>query len=471
MRVGLRGGSVIDGRRLHFQNKEEVDHYLRLCLFDPDDPFDRARLQRILDEAVDYLRTSFRYRVAEEVARPRELQDLFLLASGAREPQRLRRIACIVLKVMHVVHHVEARGLLHRARVSEDELAQLVTGRVDYAIGQLRRAGMPILAAAGSVKTRHSLITKLLAKKETLAAQIYDRVRYRVVTAHRDDVLPVLVRLCDVLVPFNFVVPGQTQNTLFSFRRLVRDTPTLRKLAPELQAGLHLEEHDRREGNAPPANELTGDDCLGPAVAGLRPAELTEQSSSVDANLRAVIAVSNDVAWASGSGGTWLRTVDGGVTWRSGAVAGAEALDFRSLAAFDAHQAILLNAGGPARMFRTDDGAKSWRAVYRNDTAGIFFDALAFADRSRGYALGDPVAGRFVLIETSDGGESWHELPGPEAKPGEGAFAASNSCLVVRGDDLWFATGGSVARVFHSADRGRSWSAADAPAPSGAPSR
>ena len=197
--------------------------------------------------------------MAEEVARPRELQDLFLLASGVREPQRLRRIACIALKVMHVVHHVEARGLLHRARVSEDELAQLVTARVDHAIGQLRRAGMPILAAAGSVKTRHSLITKLLAKKETLAAQIYDRVRYRVVTAHRDDVLPVLVRLCDVLVPFNFVVPGQTQNTLFSFRRLVRDTPSLRKLAPELQAGLQLEEHDRREGNAPPANEFSGD--------------------------------------------------------------------------------------------------------------------------------------------------------------------------------------------------------------------
>src|SRR5437899_3477628 len=259
LRIVLRGGSVIDWRRLHCPNKEEVDHYLRLCLFDPDDPFDRARLQRILDEAVDYLRTGFRYRVAEEVARPRELQDLFLLASGVREPQRLRRIACLVLKVMHVVHHVEARSVLHRARVTEDELAQLVPTRVAHALGQRRRAGMPILAAAGSVKTRHSLITKLLAKKETLAAQIYDRVRYRVVTAHRDDVLPVLVRLCDVLVPFNFVVPGQTQNTLFSFRRLVRDTPSLRKLAPELQAGLQLEEHDRREGNAPPANEFSGD--------------------------------------------------------------------------------------------------------------------------------------------------------------------------------------------------------------------
>src|SRR5205823_13194069 len=107
MRLILGGGSVIDWRRLHFQTKEEVDHYLRLCLSEPDDPFDRARLQRILDEAVAYLRPSFRYRVAEEVARPRQVQDLFLLAAGAREPQRLRRIACLVLKVMHVVHHVE----------------------------------------------------------------------------------------------------------------------------------------------------------------------------------------------------------------------------------------------------------------------------------------------------------------------------------------------------------------------------
>jgi uncharacterized protein (TIGR04552 family) len=255
LRLVLRGGSVIDWRRLHFDTKPEVDRYLRLCLFDPDDPFDRARLQRILDESVDYLRTSFRYRVAEEVAHPAEVQDLFLLASGAREPQTLRRIACIVLKVMHVVHHVEARGLLHRARISEDELAHLVTARVDHAIAQLRREGVPVVAAAGSVKTRHSVVTKLLAKRETLAAQVYDRVRYRVVTANREDVLPVLMRLCDVLVPFNFVVPGQTQNTLVSFRKLVRSSAELRNLSDDLQAGLL---GDDEEASETPPNEFSG---------------------------------------------------------------------------------------------------------------------------------------------------------------------------------------------------------------------
>ncbi len=252
MRLILRGGSVIDWRRLHFQSREEVDRYLRLCLFEPDDPFDRARLQRILDEAVDYLRTAFRYHVADAVARPQDVQQLFLLASGVGDA-RLRKIACLVLKVMHVVHHVQARGLIHRARFSEDELMQLATQRVDAAIAQLRREGLPISAAAGSVKTHHSVITKLLAKKETLAAQIYDRVRYRVETAARDHVLPVLVRLCDLLIPFNFVVPGQTQNTLISIRKLVHDWPTLRPLARELQVGLHHEEQE------PEQNEFSGD--------------------------------------------------------------------------------------------------------------------------------------------------------------------------------------------------------------------
>jgi uncharacterized protein (TIGR04552 family) len=257
MRLILRGGSVIDWRRLHFQSREEVDHYLRLCLFEPDDPFDRHRLQRILDEAVDYLRTTFRYAVTEEVAHPKEVQDLFLFASGVVNP-KLRRIACLVLKVMHVVHHVEARGLLHRARVSEDELCQLVTQRVDSAIEKLRREGLPIVAAAGSVKTRHSVITKLLAKRETLAAQIYDRVRYRVVAADREHVLPILVRLCDLLLPFNFVVPGQTQNSLVSFRKLIRSSPGLRVLAPELQVGLHLEDDDRRAADPAQVNEFSG---------------------------------------------------------------------------------------------------------------------------------------------------------------------------------------------------------------------
>jgi photosystem II stability/assembly factor-like uncharacterized protein len=83
-------------------------------------------------------------------------------------------------------------------------------------------------------------------------------------------------------------------------------------------------------------------------------------------------------------------------------------------------------------------------------------------------ALSDPVKGYFRLIATSDGGTTWKELPVtglPPALPNEGAFAASGTCLVTHGkDDVWFCTGGArTARVFHSADRGRTWTVSDTP--------
>ncbi|HXX30754.1 MAG TPA: TIGR04552 family protein, partial [Myxococcaceae bacterium] len=104
VRLILRGGSVIDWRRLHFRTRDEVDRFLRLCCLDLSRSHDDAWARTVLGDAVEYLRRTFGYRVADAVARPHEVHDLFLFASGVKEP-RLRRIACIVLKCMHVVQH------------------------------------------------------------------------------------------------------------------------------------------------------------------------------------------------------------------------------------------------------------------------------------------------------------------------------------------------------------------------------
>jgi uncharacterized protein (TIGR04552 family) len=109
LRLILRGGSVVDWRGLRFREAADVDRFLRLHLYDLDDPRDEARLRAILAQAVEYLRTAYGYRVATAVAEPADPRTLFLLASGVAEPSRHRRIACVVLKVMHVVHHLEAR--------------------------------------------------------------------------------------------------------------------------------------------------------------------------------------------------------------------------------------------------------------------------------------------------------------------------------------------------------------------------
>lgn len=244
LRLILRGGSVVDWRRLNFQTAAEVDAFLRLNLFHLEDPRDERRLRETLAQAVEYLRAAFGYRVAAPVAEPADVRDLFLLASGAIEPRRYRRIACVVLKVMHVIHHLEARELLFRTPTREADLVERVDRRIMAEASRMQALGLPIVEFAGSVKGRSSLVTKLLAKKESVAAQIFDRLRYRVVTETADQLAPVVYHLTQHLFPFSYAVPGQTQNTLVPFGDLLRRHPRGAAIARELQLPSDLEARD-----------------------------------------------------------------------------------------------------------------------------------------------------------------------------------------------------------------------------------
>jgi photosystem II stability/assembly factor-like uncharacterized protein len=203
-------------------------------------------------------------------------------------------------------------------------------------------------------------------------------------------------------------------------------------------------------------------------------AQWQTQAIKTTANFRGLSAVSAQVAWVSGTKGTYGRTTDGGRTWSVGVVPGADKLDFRDVEAFDAATAYLLSAGPgtDSRIYKTTDGGRTWDRQFQNSDRQAFFDALAFWDEQQGLALSDPVRGRFPLIATQDGGAHWMPLATtdlPPALPNEGAFAASGTCLVMHGpSDVWFGTGGAkAARVFHSADRGRHWTVSETPIPAG----
>ena len=169
------------------------------------------------------------------------------------------------------------------------------------------------------------------------------------------------------------------------------------------------------------------------------------QNSGVEASLRGVSGISSRVAWASGTGGTWLRTIDGGATWKSVIVPGAEKLDFRGLHALNENTAFLLSSGpgDQSRLFRTADGGGHWTLLLTNPDPKGFLDAIRFWDAKHGIVAGDPVDGKFAIFTTDDGGTTWKRQVGVPALPGEGAFAASNSCLTVQGkNDAWLGTGG-----------------------------
>jgi photosystem II stability/assembly factor-like uncharacterized protein len=208
------------------------------------------------------------------------------------------------------------------------------------------------------------------------------------------------------------------------------------------------------------------------STAGL--AQWAPQPSGTSARFRGVSAVSKTIAWASGSGGTYARTTDGGATWQSAVVPGASQLDFRDVQGVDADTAYLLSIGpGEAsKIFKTIDGGRIWTLQFTNKNPKAFFDAFAFWDARTGIAMSDPVDGRFILIKTTDGGGTWKELPGdnlPRAIEGDGGFAASGTCIAVEGKkNVWFGSGGAAtARVFRSTDGGDTWRDAATPITAG----
>jgi photosystem II stability/assembly factor-like uncharacterized protein len=208
------------------------------------------------------------------------------------------------------------------------------------------------------------------------------------------------------------------------------------------------------------------------AMAALQSVVWQPQTSGVTSRLRGVSAASLQIAWASGSNSTVLRTADAGATWTAVAPS-ADRLDFRDIDAVGDTTAYALSIGnGPAsRIFKTTDAGRTWTQQYIATDERVFLDAMAFSTPTRGIVLGDSIDNQFFFLTTENGGAAWTRVPIdrlPPAQPNEGFFAASGTNVAVRGDHVWIGTGAAAtARVLRSADRGRSWQIADTPLASG----
>jgi uncharacterized protein (TIGR04552 family) len=238
IRVLLRGGSVVDWHRFNFANEGEAEEFVRAQEMDPDDEGDAARVMQVKEAAIDYLRRHFDFPVPKPVAK-KDLVGLMMLASSKGHRQIC---ACAILKVMHIVHHLEARELLFLLPTADEEVFQWVEQKVYRVMASALANDFPILEFIGGRKNRDSLYTKLLSKPDVSASQIYDKVRFRIVTRSARDIFPVLNYVQRSIVPFNFVIPGQSTNTLARFHQYCRSEPALAKLVPRLQLPLGLED-------------------------------------------------------------------------------------------------------------------------------------------------------------------------------------------------------------------------------------
>lgn len=252
VRLVLRGGSVVDWYRLRFDGVDEVRAFLRISEGDPDDPRDIARLERLRQEAAAYLVDEHGYKLPPELVTCDPL-DLFLFASEKKGRRRDRFFACLLLKVMHIVHHIEARELAHRIPLSAAATSRLLVDKFDVFAASLLAEGFPLTRYVGGQKTTTSLLTKLLVKKEHHAATIHDRVRFRFIVDHPKDIVDLMSRMTERLFPFNYVAPGQTVNHLINFTAFVESHEPYRAVAHELQLELGQEEQSLR-----PINEFSG---------------------------------------------------------------------------------------------------------------------------------------------------------------------------------------------------------------------
>ncbi|HEX7836278.1 MAG TPA: TIGR04552 family protein [Kofleriaceae bacterium] len=220
VRLLLRGDSVIDWHRLNYADHAEVDRFLRLNEFDPESDEEMARLEEVRSDAVEYLSRAFAMAIPDEVAADLPARDLFLVASSHGPHQKW---ACVVLKVMHIIHHINGRGALLKLSVSDEIIFREIELKVMQVVEQLRAAGAPLAEWEWSRKPHDSQITKLLAKRSTIAANIYDKLRFRLIVPTPDDLVPMIATLTRQLIPFNYVVPGESVNQLVDLHLAFQD--------------------------------------------------------------------------------------------------------------------------------------------------------------------------------------------------------------------------------------------------------
>jgi photosystem II stability/assembly factor-like uncharacterized protein len=185
---------------------------------------------------------------------------------------------------------------------------------------------------------------------------------------------------------------------------------------------------------------------------------------------------SPNVAWVNVYDGTtptnniqeFGLTIDGGLTWTSGSInVGNAVLGIGSIQAIDATTAVVAmfvpTNGAGGGIWKTTNSGATWvqqtSAVY-NDVDS-FPNVVGFANANDGFTSGDPIGGFFEIYNTSNGGTLWNRVassPVLAALPGE--FGTTRNLYTI-GNDFWFGT--NKGRLFHSADKGVTWTVGGTP--------
>jgi uncharacterized protein (TIGR04552 family) len=232
VRLTLEEGNILDWNQLNLSTSDAK----ALCKnhgLDLNNPHDLSMIERIRDESINYLKESFDFPIPLPVAKS-SLVELLRTASDGKNRHR-QFCACTLLKTMHIINHFDASEARQALKISDQELFKKAEMRIYRTVSRMMSDRLPIVEFMGGRKQRSSMVTKLLSKNDPLTAQLFDKMRFRIVTATKDDILPTINFLSKNLFPFNYILSGESYNTLFSLDQYIAKHPHLSKLSKNMQ--------------------------------------------------------------------------------------------------------------------------------------------------------------------------------------------------------------------------------------------
>ncbi|NCN39763.1 TIGR04552 family protein, partial [bacterium] len=233
----IGGTPILEAPAPQLHSLEEARSFIRAYGYDLEDPKDEEKLWHIHSRAVTYLKSRILREgevIPEDLTDPALLKDLSQLLLYAREDEmdaEKHRWSCVILKVMHVVTHLQNDLFSYFSSEIQEQIFKPYRNfvRQDPATGLLlggAEESDPIRLQKMELKPfkdSNSAITKLLSKPEAVAFGLMDKIGVRIVTQTLLDVFRVMQFLVrHHVVSYPHVVPGQSNNSLFPVNHFLK---------------------------------------------------------------------------------------------------------------------------------------------------------------------------------------------------------------------------------------------------------
>lgn len=185
-----------------------------------------------------------------------------------------------------------------------------------------------------------------------------------------------------------------------------------------------------------------------------------------------ISVVDSNIVWINGFNGSGTsdkikvhsRTQNGGTTWEPGTYNGFGATVFPYVltgVTYNKAFAIAMDTvSSIASFWKTTNGGGNWSLVTNvmNNGSTTFANAVLFWDNLKGFCMGDPVAGKFDIYYTIDGGDTWTTtLAANVAVPLSGEYGYNGSECATKFGGGYAAFITNKGRIYKTSNYGVNW--------------